>query len=63
MNLSDDGSEATLAGWGEGLKEGDFMLLKNGPDATRYKIVTIKYMRDPEDMWAAEVIFAPRNML
>ena len=63
VNLSRDGQTANLTGWGRGLKVGHYLLLKNGHDNTRYKITSIEYMRDPADMWAAAVTFAPRTTL
>lgn len=52
-------------GWGCGIQEGDYLLLKShSPDSrdgrTRYQVKSISYYLDPPDMWSAELQFAPR---
>ncbi|MFI5297364.1 MAG: hypothetical protein ACHREM_04640 [Polyangiales bacterium] len=56
----DSGTRGFAVGWGLGLSAGDFILLPNRGETTRYKIETIAYHRDPPDMWRAELSFAPR---
>jgi len=60
-SIKDGGHTISLHGWGKGIQDGDFILLKNGEDSTRYKISDIKYKFDPHDMWFATAIFAPRD--
>ncbi len=54
------GKKGHMMGWGRGIKKGDFLLLENGDDSTRYKVDSINYRSDPPDMWSANVTFAPR---
>ena len=57
----DKGQKASMMGWGLGIKNGDYILLQDGPDrSTRYQITKIEYMSDPQDMWSAKAVFAPR---
>ena len=56
------GLEGYMQGWGTGIKAGDYLLLQNGTGSTRYKVNSIRYYMDPEDMWEAEVKFAPRSI-
>lgn len=61
--VMDGGKVINFAGWGSGIKAGDFILLDYGRvegENTRYKINTISYYSDPSDMWKAEASFAPR---
>mgnify|MGYP001586546030 CR=1 FL=1 len=55
------GLEADMIGWGHGLEKGDYLILSNGADTTRYQIAEIKYFSDPPDMWALRAKFAPRG--
>jgi len=56
-----DGLSLRLAGWGAGLSENDYIILKNGEETTRYQINDIEYEGNPIDMWFASVSFAPRG--
>lgn len=60
-----EGMRGIMTGWGPKggpqIEVGDFLLLQNGDKDTRYKVVSIKYHRDPLDMWSATVEFAPRE--
>ena len=56
----DDGMKGHAMGWGTGIEVGDYLLLQNGSDSTRYKVDSINYYADPSDMWSAELSFAPR---
>jgi hypothetical protein len=59
--VKDGGHQLNAHGWGRGIREGDYLLLANGPEAgTRYRVKTIRYTQDPPDMWFAELRFAPR---
>lgn len=49
-----------LMGWGRGLEKGDFILLDNKGDSTRYKLLKVEYLGNPGDMWSAKAEFAPR---
>lgn len=63
----DGGLHGTMMGWSSTIlgkftiKEGDFLLLQNGSDASRYKVMSISYFADPKDMWKGTVEFAPRT--
>tara|TARA_B100000131_G_scaffold168602_1_gene162991 strand:+ start:10762 stop:11139 length:378 start_codon:yes stop_codon:yes gene_type:complete len=61
LNLKNSGYELDLCGWGYGISVGDFIILKNNSDTTRYKILSIKYESNPGDMWFAEALFSPRE--
>jgi hypothetical protein len=56
----DGGQRGRVMGWGHGLRDGDYLLLQNGDGSTRYRIVLVKYLGNPNDMWSADVEFAPR---
>lgn len=58
--IIDGGKMIEMAGWGSGIKVGHFLLLPNGSDTTRYRIVKIRYCSDPHDMWFATAAFDPR---
>lgn len=55
------GMRINLYGWGYGLHLGDYMILSNGVETTRYEITFVGYYSDPKDMWKAELEFAPRT--
>lgn len=60
---SEDGRKANVVGHGLGVKQGDYLILANGPTATtRYRITKFKQMR-PADCWRAKIEFAPREVL
>ena|GEM_PF-1429682 len=61
QEVRDDGRNLTAMGWGCGIEEGHFLLLRNGPGSTRYLVRRIRYMADPSDMWSASLEFAPRQ--
>lgn len=50
-----------LTGWGYGIKPGDYIILSNAGNSTRYKIDEITYRSDPRDMWSAVASFHPRG--
>lgn len=58
--IKDGGHELRLAGWGSGICDGDFVILKNNDSTSRYYLETVEYQRDPLDMWFADAWFAPR---
>jgi len=51
-----------MAGWGSGIKAGDYLILPNGSETTRYQVDSIDYRMDPPDMWFADAVFAPRRL-
>jgi hypothetical protein len=53
-------NRGTMIGWGEDIKEGDYLILKHAHGTTRYRVSHIDYYTDPGDMWRMEVCFAPR---
>jgi hypothetical protein len=57
------GLEATMIGWGYGIREGHRILMSAPDDSntTCYRVTSIKYFRDPKDMWSARVEFSPRS--
>ncbi|WP_163869574.1 hypothetical protein [Myxococcus eversor] len=61
QEVRDDGRSLTAMGWGCGIEEGHFLLLRNGAGSTRYLVRRIRYMADPHDMWSASLEFAPRQ--
>ncbi len=54
--VSDGGQAVRVAGWGPGITEGDFLMLK-GPSS--YRVDAIRYESDPPDMWFATCTYAP----
>lgn len=61
LDVIDGGMRLKLAGWGLGINAGDYLILRNGSETTRYQVDTINYRPDPSDMWFAEATFAPRT--
>lgn len=60
--ISEDGKKCNVVGHGLGVKQGDYLILANGPTATtRYRITKLKQLR-PADCWRAKIEFAPREV-
>lgn len=63
LEVIDGGQKLELAGFGYGVKKGDFVILANRQgETTRYKITKIKYTFGVRDMWFANAKFAPRQL-
>ena len=60
-SIEDGGLKISLSGWGFGLSNDDYIVLKNGGDTTRYKLDSGEYASNPSDMWIAEASFSPRE--
>ncbi len=60
-SIEDDGLTISLTGWGFGLSNNDYIVLKNGSDTTRYKLDDVEYTSNPPDMWFAKASFSPRE--
>lgn len=56
----DGGLRASITGWGRDIVEGDYLILPNDGDTSRYRIDAIRYEFNPPDMWHASASFAPR---
>jgi hypothetical protein len=63
IEIFDGGMRLDIMGWGYGISKGDFLILPNGNETTRYLIKFIEYKSNPPDMWQAMVEFAPRARL
>ena len=61
LNIENDGLNIDVCGWGEGLRNGDYLILRNGKGTTRYVLTSVSYKRDPKDMWFGTADFAPRE--
>lgn len=61
--IIDGGMTLKISGWGRGISKGDFIILPNGAETTRYQIASIEYHMNPTDMWNATATFAPRARL
>lgn len=59
----DGGLKISMSGWKSGISEGDFLILPNGAETTRYRVTSIEYYNNPPDMWKATAEFAPRSAL
>lgn len=60
--IINDGVQVRAMGWGSDIRKGDFLIIRNENfETTRYRVVTITYMRNPADMWSALLAFAPRK--
>jgi hypothetical protein len=57
----DGGMRGSMTGWGHGIGDGDYLILQNEGDTTRYRVDEISYYSDPPDQWRASVTFAPRS--
>lgn len=56
-----DGHRLTAGGWGKDIKQGDYLLLSNGANSTRYRVESIEYFSNPSDQWQGILVFAPRQ--
>ncbi len=57
------GLTARAMGWGNGIEQGDILLLANPQNRdgkAAYRVDTINYFSDPPDMWKATLTFTPR---
>lgn len=61
LRIIGGGQRLRVSGYGHGVNRGDFLLLPNEGASTRYSVLKIEYMRDPKDMWFADLEFAPRQ--
>ena len=61
LSIEEKGLTINLTGWCKGVVVGDYIIIKNGSDTTRYQIRNINYESDPADMFFATARFAPRN--
>lgn len=57
----DGGQRLRISGWGPSMKVGEFMLLQNADRPTRYRIDAIEAVLAVDDMWHADLTFAPRS--
>lgn len=62
IDVIDGGMRLRMAGWGYGIKAGDYLIIPNGSGTTRYRMESIDYRLDPPDMWFADAVFAPRSV-
>ncbi|MCI3277585.1 hypothetical protein [Streptomyces cylindrosporus] len=51
-HVAEDG-QVRVSGWGDGIEEGDHLLIDYGGQRQRFTVAEIEYHRDPPDMWAA----------
>ncbi len=61
IKVEQDGLKVRMTGFGTGITAGDFILLPNGPESTRYRVETIEYPGRPRDFWTADLSFSPRT--
>ena len=61
MSIENKGHTINLTGWRKGISIGDYLIICNGSDTTRYIVQQIDYQDNPEDMFFATVRFAPRD--
>ncbi|MBE9128471.1 MULTISPECIES: hypothetical protein [unclassified Coleofasciculus] len=47
------GMQAYLTGQGQGIKEGDALIVQNGDNSDRYRVSKISYYSNPPNMWVA----------
>lgn len=59
------GQRLHASGWGHDgtlIQNGDYLLLDKGDGrTTRYQVEEIDRVMDPDDMWYATLVFAPRS--
>lgn len=53
---TDAGSKGYMTGQGNGVKQGDYLLLKNGEVTERYQVEGADYYSSPSNMWVASLI-------
>lgn len=64
--VRDGGQHVRASGWGHDgtvIREGDYLLLAapDGKHTSRYQVDKIRHLMDPDDMWHADLTFAPRT--
>lgn len=62
LSVEKDGQEIRVSGFGHGVTRGDYLILPDGEGGTtRYRVMRIRRMIDPADMWFADLTFSPRQ--
>ncbi|GJE47364.1 hypothetical protein GOFOIKOB_0386 [Methylobacterium tardum] len=61
LRVIEEGQHLRVSGFGHGVSAGDYLILPNDGETTRYRVDTIRYQDDPRDMWFADLTFAPRS--
>jgi len=59
--IIDGGRSIKGHGFGPRISSGDWVIVPNGTRTTRYLIVTIETVRDPDDMFFFTAVFDPRT--
>lgn len=63
--VHDSGQRLEVSGWGHDgalIQPGDYVILAQGDQrSTRYQVQEIERVMDPDDMWHATLVFAPRQ--
>jgi hypothetical protein len=49
----DNLTQGYMTGQGKNIKRGDYIILQNGTESSRYQVEEINYYSDPPDMWMA----------
>ena len=61
MSIENEGFNIKMCGWGNGISNGDYIIIKNGSSTTRYVFDSIEYFDNPSDMWNGSLTFKPRE--
>lgn len=61
LSVHEEGRRLEASGWGLGITTGDWLLLENHGQQTRYRVKDIDYASAPPDMWRATLLFDPRS--
>lgn len=58
----DNGMTGRVTAWYfNPIEPGDYVILRNGEDATRYQVKRVRRPGDPKDMMFLDVVFSPRT--
>lgn len=61
LKIEDGGARIQIAGWATPRPDdGDFLILGNGGETTRYQAEKVETCGNPDDMFFAECRFSPR---
>jgi MioC protein len=53
FEVAEQGNWGYMTGQGQGINQGDHLILSNGSNILRYQVESIDYYSNPPDMWIA----------
>ena len=59
MKVMNEGHNVRMTGFGTGICPGDYIIKSHQGGVSTYRVDTIRYERDPPDMWFADCSYDP----